>query len=696
LSVVSSEGALGTAPSKPSEIELVDAPTRERGTPLQLVGQIALALLAPAAVVYLAFNAGGYFPNTPGLVAIVFIVAIVLRCMLAERPFEGFSRALAVPLAALALYGGWQLSSAAWSHATARALDSYNRTLLYLLALMLFGSLRYTRARAGWMVRALFTGMAFVCLAGLVSRVLPHVWPTAPSFYANRLNYPLTYWNADGMLAALALILGLHLSADEAEHWSVRVLAAAVLPAIAVTLLLTFSRGALGVAVIGLLAYCVLTRLHTLPTALLAVVPPTAIALRSAWDATALASNQPTSGQAIAQGHHVAAVVGACMLAAGVLRAVQIPADRRARTLRATRDLPRRARAGARLGLAALIAIVALALGAAGFVHREYDKFVRGNGGPSVTNTRDRLTDPANNGRLSLWKAALRIARTNELRGAGAGTYQLRYPRYRTEAQQYVVDAHSLYLQSLAELGIVGLALIALVVLSILACLAARIRGPDRALYAALFAATLAWAIHQGFDWDWQMPAVTLGVFALAGMALARSRDGRPGRGGLPAGRTPVAIAWLALAVAPLLVSTSYARLQKSGRELGRRDCASAKRDALSSLSLSARRPQAYTVIGVCDLEQGFAQAAVPAMAKAAALEPQSWEGEFWLAVARAGAGLDPHAQIARAIALNPLEHGLRNTQSVLGGGDPRAWEAAAPRLRREALGSGKFVIAHL
>jgi hypothetical protein len=31
---------------------------------------------------------------------------------------------------ALALYGAWQLASALWSHATARALDNYDRTLL--------------------------------------------------------------------------------------------------------------------------------------------------------------------------------------------------------------------------------------------------------------------------------------------------------------------------------------------------------------------------------------------------------------------------------------------------------------------------------------------------------------------------------------------------------------------------------------
>ena len=284
---------------------------------------------------------------------------------------------------------------------------------------------------------------------------------------------------------------------------------------------------------------------------------------------------------------------------------------------------------------------------------------------------------------------------TQHLRGTGAGTYQLYYRRYR-DRHLHVVDAHSLYLQSLAELGIVGFVLILVVVLAILGGLAARIRGPSRALYAALFAATLAWAIHQAFDWDWQMPAVTLGVFILAGLALARPEDGRAGLSGLPAARTLVALGWLALAVAPLLVSISYARLHRSAQELQRGDCAAAKHEALSSLSLSARRPQAYVIVGVCDLQQGFAQAAVPAMAQAATLERQSWENEFWLAVARAAAGVDPHAAIGRAIALNPLESGLRGAARQLRSNSPRQWELAAPRLRLEALASGKFAITSL
>lgn len=676
----------------------LDAPSSATATrlPLERIGWIALVAFAPTALIYLSFNAGGYFPSSYGLAAVAFAGALVLRSTLGSRPFEGFSKTLAIPLCALALYAAFQLASALWSQATANTLDSFALTLLYLLAFTLFGSIRYTRRRLDWIVLAVVAGLGAVCVIGLISRLLPHTWPTDHTFYADRLNYPLTYWNAEGMLAAIVLILGFHLSADRAGHWGLRVGAAALLPAVAATLLLTFSRGALAVTIVGLLAYCLLTRFSTLPTALLAVAPPVAIALRSAWDATALAGNDPTGPAAVSQGHHVALVVGACTLGAGLLRAGLLLIDRRIATSPLVRRPPRRAvRVGLGVGFAVVVLAIVLAAGGAGFTHRQYDKFVHGTGEVHVAQTRERLTDPANNGRLPLWRAALDIYDAHPLRGSGAGTYQQYYSRYRTEAG-HVVDAHSLYLQSLAELGLVGFVLILIVVLGVLGGLISRIRGPDRPLYAALFAVTLAWAIHQGFDWDWQMPAVTLGIFMLAGLALARPGDGKVGLAGLPMSRLLVALGWLLLAICPLLVSTSYARLERSAAELKRGECSSARTETLSSLSASAKRPQAYVVIGLCDLEQGYAQSAVPAMSEAASLEPQSWEEWYWLAVARAGAGLDPHAAIARALTLNPLENGLRNARRELSSGDPRAWERAAPRLRTEALDSGKFAITSL
>ena len=167
---------------------------------------------------------------------------------------------MGIPLTGLALYGLWQLASALWSHDTALALDEYDRTLLYVLAFALFGSLPRNSQRLQWLIRALAVGMTAVCLAALVSRVLPHVWPTTPDYGYSRLNYPLTYWNAVGLMAAIATILLFHLASSAGEHPWVRVLGAMLIPATATTLLLTFSRGAILVAIVGLLIYAVLGR----------------------------------------------------------------------------------------------------------------------------------------------------------------------------------------------------------------------------------------------------------------------------------------------------------------------------------------------------------------------------------------------------------------------------------------------------
>jgi hypothetical protein len=97
-----------------------------------------LIALAPASILYLSFSRGGFFPDATGLAAIGFAAALVLRTTLAEYPFAGFNRSLGILLLALALFAVLQLASSLWSHDTARALDEYDRTLLYLLAFALF------------------------------------------------------------------------------------------------------------------------------------------------------------------------------------------------------------------------------------------------------------------------------------------------------------------------------------------------------------------------------------------------------------------------------------------------------------------------------------------------------------------------------------------------------------------------------
>jgi O-antigen ligase len=109
--------------------------------------------------------------------------------------------------------------------------------------------------------------------------------------------------------------------------------------------------------------------------------------------------------------------------------------------------------------------------------------------------------------RAHYWSAARSTAGEHPFTGTGAGTFGIVHVQ-----APYARDAHSLYLQALAELGVGGLALIVAIVAVPLA-LAVR-RG-----LAAPAAGLTVFALHAGIDWDWQLPAVTLAAFALAAAA---------------------------------------------------------------------------------------------------------------------------------------------------------------------------------
>src|SRR4051794_9258359 len=153
---------------------------------VERLGIAALLALPGALVVYLGFNDGGFFPSTVAVCAVFTALVLVARTMVASHPFEGLSRGLGLALAALGLFALWVLVSRAWSHAPARSTLEFDRVLLYLLALALFGSLAHTQDRMRWLVRCLAAGAALVCLTGLVSRLLPHVIPTAVTIENDR------------------------------------------------------------------------------------------------------------------------------------------------------------------------------------------------------------------------------------------------------------------------------------------------------------------------------------------------------------------------------------------------------------------------------------------------------------------------------------------------------------------------------
>ena len=636
-------------------------------------GPSALVLGLPAAgTVALAFSSGGFFAGAVGIATVLAAAALAVRLAVAARPLAGLGPWALVGLAALAGFGVWTLASAAWSDAPARALIEADRVLLYVLTVALVASVPRRPGApavlAGWLAVALVV----ICGVAFVSRALPDVLSVEPNVTNDRLSYPLTYWNALGLAAAVGLVLCSHLAAG-ARRALVQAAGAAATPVLAATLVLTFSRTSILVAAGAVVLYAVAGRPRGLAGALVVCVPAVAVSVHAALDADLLATVNPTTPAAVDQGADLARVVAIATVAAFAVRLVLTRLDDLVARLLAGRQA-RRAAWGAFAVAAVAAAGIALSAGAVDTVRDKVDAFFENDVIQPDAPTRDRLTQATSNDRVLLWKAALTAYRDDPATGQGADTFRLVWDRERPEPTgakplMNVVDGHSLYLEVLAELGWPGLLLLGAFLVLTAVALVLRARGPERAVWVALLAALAAWAGHAGVDWDWEMPAVTLFVFAVAGVALARpardaagsaspaAADEAPARPPLRlAARIPLVLGCALLAVVPWQIARSQQHLDDAVAALVQGDCARAGAAARASIGSLAVRPEGHEVLGLCLARAGAHAASVTELERAARRDPDNWEIRYELALVQAMAREDPRRQAARALRLNPWE----------------------------------------
>ena len=131
--------------------------------------------------------------------------------------------------------------------------------------------------------------------------------------------------------------------------------------------------------------------------------------------------------------------------------------------------------------------------------------------------------------RYGYWRVAIETGADHPIAGVGASGFRVAWLEHRTVSEN-VRDAHSLELETFAELGLVGVALLA----ALLAGVALSVRAAHRAdpaLAAGVAAALAAWTFHSAIDWDWEMPALTLVVVVLAGALLTAPRRSAAPRG---------------------------------------------------------------------------------------------------------------------------------------------------------------------
>jgi hypothetical protein len=480
-----------------------------------------MRLLVPRAIciaspTVLAFFAGGFNDRSRHIALIVAAAGLVLAAALAPAPLPR-GRHARITLGALGAFCAWTALSATWAPVPYQASDDAQRVLLYLVVLAIAIAVWRPRRAARWAEALLAAGTLIIALVGLAGRLLPSLVTQHSSNRAGgRLDQPLTYWNAEGALAAMGLILCARIAGGRERRTLTPAAAAAATVPLAMDLYLTFSRGALAALVAGLLVLVVAARSWSQLRALVICAGPCLAASVAAGLSDSVRGVRPGD---VSQGLVVLGVLVATAAVAGALTVLALRYESRAASRRDVIPLPR--------GTAAVAAALVVGLVVIPIV-------VSGENPPgaktvSVGATNQRLSELGSN-RPEYWRVAVDAFKEDPVRGVGSSGFAVIWLQKR-HISEGVHDAHSLEIETLAELGLVGIAMLAVLLGGAMLAIR-RVHGADPVLAAGPLAALTAWALHSAIDWDWEMPALTLVAVILLGVMLAQADEAEVADGG--------------------------------------------------------------------------------------------------------------------------------------------------------------------
>jgi hypothetical protein len=598
------------------------------------------AALAFAGVGFLALENGGFFATSWGWPTIAFLVTVAVVSFVADR--VRFGRADLMLLLPLAGFVVWTALSALWAPGTQLPIQAAQLALLYLAGVAAFLLLDSVLLPAG--ILCAITPLAAYALA---TRLVPDrigTYNPTPSGYL--LAGTTGYQNCLGILCALAALIALGVVAH-ARRLRVRTAAALALVILLPTLYFTFSRGAAAVLVLGALCTVVLERRRlSYSVALLTALPVPLIGVWISSRSESLTRAGSPLSAAARDGHRL-------LIALAVLAALQAAVIALLATLeRRVAVTPRRRRAYAVvlavLGAAVLAAALVRVGGPVTFVGHATDAFTT-EAAAAGGDLNGRLVTLSGHSRSQYWSVAWREVRENSLLGGGGETFRRYWLRYRP-AQLDVLNAHNLYLETLAELGPLGLLLL---LVALAAPLVALRRALGHALAPVVAGAYVAALAHAFVDWDWQLPAVTLCTLALGStllIAARRSTDAHAVSAPLRWTTIPLTLALIAFVFAAQLGNNALASAERAANHGDYRAALAQARSAHKWLPWAA---SPWQRIGEAELASGDLTAARSSLREAISLDRSDWS--TWLDLALTSTGGDRRRALAQAARLNPL-----------------------------------------
>ncbi len=477
----------------------------------------AVGVLAAVSALFSAGSSSGRLAWL-GLAALCLAAALGVAALLGS-PRPALGREALVALGFLAAFVCWSGISVLWSIEGDRSWAYLNRGLVYLaFAIVGLALGPFVRQWAYVLAGALALPLGWA----LLGKAVPAL---GGSGRVARLSSPIGYWNALGLLFAMALPLALWLAARrEHRHW-LRALGVVYVYALAVGLLLTYSRG--GVLAAGAAAVLWLLlgapRVESAAALLLGGGAGLGVAVW-AFSRPGLAEDGQAHALRVHDGAWFALVFLLAAVAVGAIAYLGSLAEER-RPLTAVRR-----RLVGRVALGVLAAGVAV--GVVGLVVESkpqgwFQDFAQPTN-PTLQVGPARLATASSSSRWLWWKEAWHAWERQPWRGTGAGSFELTHRLLRTN-DIVVTEPHNVPLQFLSETGLVGfffaVASIAAASVGVVKRLRG-LRGEERAAATALAVLAAAYVVHSLVDFDWDFVAVSapffLSVGALLGGPLVR------------------------------------------------------------------------------------------------------------------------------------------------------------------------------
>ncbi len=425
--------------------------------------------------------------------------------------------------------------SITWSVQPDNSWQAANLTLSYLAAFA--GAAALARLAPGrW--RALIWAIVITSVGLSAYALVRKVFPLADQSLG-RLETPLGYWNAIGVMAAIGFPPCMWIWSRRDTAPALRGLAVPAVAILISVVVLSYSRSAAIAAVVAIGCSIVFVPRRLSATVLLALAAIGA-AVISGWALSkpGLTGDNQALDLRTSAGHTYGFVL---LITVVVLTVVGIAAAWAADRIAPSERIRRRIAtalviAVALVPVAAVAAVAESSRGLTGEISHAWDSLTNVN---AITGNSASRFGSLGSSRPLYWSEGIKVGEHALFKGVGALGFATARSRYVNHGD-IAVHAHSYVVQTFADLGLLGLAVSLALLVSWLASTARTVAFRTRwaALDAAMTAereglialalVVLAFGIQSAIDWTWFFPGVAVPVLLCAGWLSGRGPLARP------------------------------------------------------------------------------------------------------------------------------------------------------------------------